>query len=77
VEVRLKSGGKVMGTRLNEDSHSVQMRSADGRLVSVLKRDIAESELIRKSPMPAFTGKLSEAEIGNLLAYLTTLKGVQ
>jgi putative heme-binding domain-containing protein len=77
VAVRLKSGGKVMGTRLNEDSHSVQMRSADGRLVSVLKRDIAESELIRKSPMPAFTGKLSEAEIGNLLAYLTTLKVVQ
>jgi putative heme-binding domain-containing protein len=75
VALRLKSGGKLSGTRLNEDTHSIQMRDPGGRLVSVLRRDIAESELIRKSPMPAFAGKLSESEIENLLAYLTTLRG--
>jgi hypothetical protein len=32
---------------------------------------------VRESPMPSMAGKLSEAEMENLLAYLTGLRGGQ
>jgi putative heme-binding domain-containing protein len=75
VALRLNSGRKLAGTRLNEDSHSIQLRDSQGRLVSVLRRDVADMELVRRSAMPPFEGKLSEAEINNLLAFLTRLRG--
>jgi putative heme-binding domain-containing protein len=77
VSVKTKKGESLGGTRLNEDTHSLQILDTQGRLVSVLKRDIAESELNRKSRMPAFTGKLSEQQIDNIVAYLTRLRGEQ
>lgn len=75
VAIRMTSGQTLRGIRLNEDTHSLQMRDERGRLVSVLKREVAESELIRRSHMPAFAGKLSEAQINDVLVYLTQLKG--
>jgi putative heme-binding domain-containing protein len=75
VVLKLNSGQNLSGVRLNEDTHSIQLRDSQGRLVSVLRRDVGTAELVRRSAMPSFQGKLSEAEIGDLLAFLTTLKG--
>jgi cytochrome c oxidase cbb3-type subunit III len=75
MSAQTSSGQKVSGTRLNEDTHSVQIRDEKGRLISLLKRDLTRYEIIRKSQMPSFAGKLKEREVGDLLAYLTTLQG--
>ncbi|HYI97686.1 MAG TPA: c-type cytochrome [Bryobacteraceae bacterium] len=77
VAVRTISGRKLIGVRLNEDTHSIQIRDERGQLMSVLRRDIADSELIRESPMPSFTGKLSATQIEDLVAYLIGLRGKQ
>jgi putative heme-binding domain-containing protein len=77
VTVRTASGETLSGTRLNEDTHSLQIRDGRGRLVSVWKRDITASELSRKSPMPAFSSKLTGQQMDDLIAYLTRLRESQ
>jgi cytochrome c oxidase cbb3-type subunit III len=72
---RAKSGQPVSGIRLNEDTSSIQLRDRSGKLFSVLKKDLESFDIVRKSPMPAFKGKLTEAQIGDIVAYL--VKGNQ
>ena len=64
-----KAGVTLSGTRLNEDTHSVQYRDTSG-LKSVMKSNLATYEIIRTSPMPA--AKLSEAQLDDLVAFLMT-----
>ena len=64
-----KSGSTLSGTRLNEDTYSVQYRDAQG-LKSVLKSNLATYEIVRTSPMP--TLNLSAAQVDDLVAYLLT-----
>jgi putative heme-binding domain-containing protein len=70
-----KSGSRVVGTRLNEDTFSVQLRDADNNLVSLLKRDLKELKVEQGEAMPAFPTSLSAAEVNDLAAYLATLRG--
>jgi mono/diheme cytochrome c family protein len=51
----------------------VQIREENGYLVSLLKRDLKDMQVIRSSPMPSFTGKLSDAQIENVIAWLISL----
>ena len=69
-----KQGEKVSGTRLNEDSYSFQVLDASGRLVSLLKSELKEYELVKTTSMPAYEGRLSAAEVTDLVAYLSTLR---
>ena len=62
-----KAGASLAGTRLNEDTYSVQYRDAMG-LKSVMKSSLATYEIIRASPMPA--SKLGAAQLDDLVAYL-------
>lgn len=77
VTVKTATGQNLRGIRLNEDTHSLQLRDEKGRLVSLLKRNITTMELIRRSPMPSFQDKLPEAQIANIFAYLISVKGEQ
>lgn len=77
VIVKTATGESLRGIRLNEDSHSLQLRDEKGRLVSLLKRSITASELIRRSPMPSFKDKLPDAQIANVIAYLISVRGEQ
>ena len=61
--------------RLNEDTFSIQIRDDEGRLQSLLKRDLKDVELIRRSPMPSFKGKLSDAQIDDVIAWLVSMGG--
>jgi putative heme-binding domain-containing protein len=70
VRAKSKDGQTLTGIRLNEDSHSIQMRDAAGRLVSISKSDVSEYQMIRRSPMPSFDGKLSGKDLEDLLAFL-------
>jgi cytochrome c oxidase cbb3-type subunit 3 len=74
VEVRTVAGRQYRGVRLNEDTHSIQLRDERGKLVSVLKRDVDKYDLIRRSPMPDFAGKFSDSQLADVLAYLAGLK---
>jgi cytochrome c oxidase cbb3-type subunit 3 len=69
IRATTKAGAAISGTRLNEDTYSVQYRDANG-LKSVMKSSLAAFEIIRTSPMP--TVKLTDAQVNDLLAFLMT-----
>lgn len=65
-----KDGSKVFGRRLNEDTYSVQLLDQNQKLVSVLKADLGEYEVLRESTMPSYQGKLTDKQFTDLIAYL-------
>jgi putative heme-binding domain-containing protein len=77
VIAKTAGGETVRGVRLNEDTASVQLRDTQGRLRSLRKQDLTSLELVRRSPMPSFQGKLSEARIADVVAWLMSQKGGQ
>jgi putative heme-binding domain-containing protein len=74
VAATTSNGRKVRGIRLNEDTFSFQLREENGRLLSLLKRDLKDVELNRRSPMPSFKDKLSEAQMDDVIAWLVSLR---
>ena len=77
VKARTKSGQDVTGRRMNEDMDSIQIREPQGQLRSLRKSDLASFEIVRKSPMPSFKGKLSAADLQNLIAYLASQRAIE
>ena len=75
VRVVTKDGTTITGRRLNEDTYTVQIIDERERLQSLLKADVKELTVSTTSPMPSYRGKLSDAELADVLAYLLTLKG--
>ncbi len=75
VQIQTAGGAQRTGTRLNEDTGSIQIRDKQGRLQSILKSEISRMELIRTSPMPSFNGKLTAREIDDILAFVVSLPG--
>jgi len=74
VAATTSTGRKVRGVRLNEDTFSFQVREENGRLLSLLKRDLKDLEVNRRSPMPSFKGKLSETQMDDVIAWLVSLR---
>jgi putative heme-binding domain-containing protein len=76
VRVVMKDGAEVRGIRVNEDLFSIQVRDLSGKFHSIRKTN---AEVIRKEPntslMPSFAGKMSDAELDDLVAYLSSLGG--
>jgi putative heme-binding domain-containing protein len=70
-----RDGRTITGRRLNEDTYSVQLIDAREELVSLVKAELREYELIKKSPMPSYEGKLTREQLDDLVAYLASLKG--
>lgn len=68
-----RDGTSVTGRILNQDTFTLQLIDARGRLLSFQKADLREVTSV-KSPMPSYQGKLSAAEMADLMAYLVTLK---
>ena len=78
VTVVSRSGQRVTGERLNEDSFSIQIRDIAGRTYSFWRKDLAEVDRQRgKSPMPSYEGQLTDTELTDLVAYLASLKGAR
>src|SRR5262245_27330174 len=77
VRVVMKDGAIINGRRLNEDTYTLQIIDDHERLHSLMKANLREFTVLKTSPMPSYKGKLSDEEIGDLLAYLLSLKGRQ
>jgi putative heme-binding domain-containing protein len=71
-----KDGQTVTGRLLNEDTFSVQMIDTSEKLRSFKLADLREHEFVAKSPMPSYKGRLTDAEIADVIGYLTSLKGL-
>jgi putative heme-binding domain-containing protein len=75
VTIALKDGRTIKGRRLDEDTFLVRLIDSGENLVTVSKSDIRSYQVRADTDMPSFRGRLSEAELGDLLAYLLSLKG--
>lgn len=76
VTLALKNGRTIRGRRLNEDTFTIQLIDEEERLVSLSKSDIKDIALGKTSPMPPATKTLNEAEIADVVAFLSSLKGL-
>jgi putative heme-binding domain-containing protein len=75
VKIVTKDGKTISGRRLNEDTYTVQIIDEHEQLRSLSKADFREYTILKSSPMPSYKDTLTAAEIGDLVAYLVSLKG--
>ena len=76
VRIVTGDGTRYVGRRLNEDTYTVQIVDESERLVSLVKADFQEYEILTDSAMPSYADTLTDQERADILAYLLTLKGV-
>lgn len=70
------SGQQIQGVKKNEDLFSVQIMDSRERIQGYLREDMRAVTNAKISAMPTFgSDKLTEADLDDLLAYLTTLRG--
>jgi len=77
IQVITKSGQTVSGIRLNEDDLSIQLRDTSDNLRSFLKDNLRDIRRDHPSLMPAYGPMLTNKELENLIAYLSSLRGEQ
>jgi putative heme-binding domain-containing protein len=76
VTLTTPEGHQIRGLKKNEDLFSVQIMDTAERIQGYLREDMRTVTNEKQSAMPAFgTERLSDAELDDLLAYLTALQG--
>ena len=75
VRIVTNKGTAIVGRRLNEDTHTIQMIDLDQRMLSYSKSDLRELTLLGTTSMPSYEGKFTAAERADLVTYLLSLKG--
>jgi putative heme-binding domain-containing protein len=73
-EVTLENGSVSSGFVMNEDTYYVQMLTRERGLVTLPRKDFRKLEIRKNSTMPSYEGKLTDAEITDLISYLWTLQ---
>ena len=70
------SGSAIRGIRVNEDSFTIQVRDAAGRYHSFRKSQLKSLDRLQgQTPMPSYEGKIAGADLDDLVAYLSGLRG--
>ena len=78
VHIVTRDGREVQGIRVNEDSFTIQLKDAGNRFHTFRKADLQQLEKQpARSLMPSYEGRLSAAELDDLVAYLYSLKGAK
>ena len=78
VRVVTEDGRQLTGARVNEDTFSIQIRDAAGRIQSFFKEELREVHKDwGKSPMPSYRDVFSRTELEDVVAYLVSLRGEQ
>jgi len=73
-----KAGEVIDGMRVGENSFDVVLMDAQGNFHALYKPDLKSLEQEpEKSLMPTYKGVLSPAQLNDLVAYLSNLKGAQ
>lgn len=76
VSVVAKDGRRVRGTRLNEDTFTIQLRDSSEKLHSFRKEDLAELNRHKgESSMPAYTETLTKDEIDDVVSFMASQRG--
>jgi putative heme-binding domain-containing protein len=76
VTLTTPEGHQIRGVKKNEDMFSVQIMDATERIQGYLREDMKTVTNEKQSAMPAFgSERLTDAELDDLLAYLTSLQG--
>ena len=71
-----RDGTTITGRILNHDTFQVLMMDAKEQLRSFDKSELREHGFVKESAMPSYREKLTPQELADVVAYLTTLKGV-
>jgi putative heme-binding domain-containing protein len=69
-----KDGTTIVGRLLNQDTYTVQLIDAKGKLWSFHKDAVRKWEIPDRSAMPSFADKLTTQELADVVSYLGTLK---
>jgi putative heme-binding domain-containing protein len=77
VRIVANDGTTVTGRLLNHDTFRVAVMDQQDKLRSFDKASLREFTILEHSTMPSFRGKLTPAEISDVVTYLTTLKGAK
>jgi putative heme-binding domain-containing protein len=77
VQLTTRSGQTIRGIRVNEDTWSIQLRDFGGRFHSLFKDELAQFTSERKTTMPAYRGTLSDDELNDLVAFLSSQRGAE
>ena len=76
VRVVTREGQELEGLRINEDTFTIQLRDEAGDVHSFRKEDLTVlDKQFDSSLMPDYRGTFSDAELDDLVAYLTSLRG--
>ena len=71
-----RDGTVVTGRILNHDTFQVLMIDSKEQLRSFDKAQLREYAFVKESAMPSYRDKLTPQQLADVVAYLTTLKGV-
>ena len=73
-KITARDGAQYSGLLMNEDTYTVQLLDFSKGLKSVSRRDISQLKMEESSSMPSFKGRLSSAQLDDLVAYLWSLQ---
>jgi putative heme-binding domain-containing protein len=69
-----KDGRNHTGFIMNQDTYAVQLLDFEGGLQMVARSDFKDFGIDRGSIMPSYNGRLSDAELEDLVAFLASLE---
>jgi cytochrome c oxidase cbb3-type subunit III len=76
-QITTKSGQKLSGVRLNEDTWSIQVRDMSSKIHSFWKTDLSDLKVEQKTLMPSYRDRLTRQETEDIVAYLAQMRGEQ
>ena len=74
IHAKTRKGQSILGFRLNEDTHSIQVLDSNDNLRSLVKSELDSYHIDKTSSMPSYQGRFSKEQLDNLVAYLYTLQ---
>jgi putative heme-binding domain-containing protein len=78
LRVVTRAGAAITGVRLNEDTFSIQLRDATGRVHSFWKSELRELHKDwGRSPMPSYDTVFTPAELDDLVTFLAAQRGAE